>query len=236
MSFVWALLIVVAPAPWRRHIGRRLLGWEVDQTAYIGRSLIVVAHVSLGPGASIGPRNVIRGIDELRLEEGASIATRNWITGWPSSVNVFPRSPHRKPCLILGRYAMVTDAHEIDCSDRVQIHDYGRLAGFRCQVHTHNLNLVRNEFETAPVEIGELSAVMSACILLSGTRVPPRSIVSAGSVVNTKLTKELTLYRGNPAQPVRDLPPDLGYFRRGRMDGGGRAALEPIEIQRSLRQ
>jgi acetyltransferase-like isoleucine patch superfamily enzyme len=145
-------------------------------------------------------------------------------------MNVFPRAPSREPSLILGRYAMITDAHEIDCSDRVEIHDYGRLAGFRCQVLTHNLNLVRNEFETGPVEIGELSAVMSACILLTGTSVPPRSIVSASSVVNTKLTKELTLYRGNPAEPVRDLPATLGYFRRGQAGPDGRAPLEPVEL------
>jgi acetyltransferase-like isoleucine patch superfamily enzyme len=174
--------------------------------------------------------NVIKGIDELRLAEGAVIGTRNSVTGWPSSINVFPRAPNREPSLILGRYAMITDAHEIDCSDRVEIHDYGRLAGFRCQVLTHNLNLVRNEFETGPVEIGELSAVMSACILLTGTSVPPRSIVSASSVVNTKLTRELTLYRGNPAEPVRDLPATLGYFRRGQTGPDGRAPLEPIEL------
>jgi acetyltransferase-like isoleucine patch superfamily enzyme len=234
MRFIWALLIVVLPSSLRRVIARRLPGWDVDPTAYIGRSVILVPRVSLGPGASIGPRNVIKGIDELRLAEGASIATRNWVTGWPSSQNVFPRSPNRQPSLILGRYAMITDAHEIDCSDRFEIHDYGRLAGFRCQVMTHNLNLVRNEFETGPVEIGELSAVMSACILLSGTRVPARSIVSAGSVVNTKLTKELTLYRGNPAEPVRDLPATLGYFRRGEPGADGRRPLEPIELQQQL--
>lgn len=234
MRSVWALVMIIVPPAWRRRIARRCLGWDVHETAHLGASLILVPRVSLGPRASIGPRNVIKGIDELRLAEGASIATRNWITGWPSSVNVFPRAPGRQPSLILGRYAMITDAHEIDCCDRVEIRDYGRLAGLRCQIHTHNLNLVRNEFETAPVEIGELSAVMSACILLAGTTVPPRSIVSAGSVVNTKLTRELTFYRGNPAEPVRELPPTLGYFRRGQPGPDGRPPLEPIELLHRL--
>jgi acetyltransferase-like isoleucine patch superfamily enzyme len=54
---------------------------------------------------------------------------------------------------------------------------------------------------------------MSGCILLSGTRVPARSVVSAGSVVTTKLTKEQTFYRGNPAEAVRALPDNLAYFR-----------------------
>jgi hypothetical protein len=53
-------------------------------------------------------------------------------------------------------------------------------------------------------------------------------------VVNTKLTKELTLYRGNPAEPVRDLPATLGYFRRGEPGADGRRPLEPIELQQQL--
>jgi hypothetical protein len=34
-------------------------------------------------------------------------------------------------------------------------------------------------------------------------------------VINTKLTSELTFYRGNPAEPVRELPDTLKFFRRG---------------------
>ena len=45
---------------------------------------------------------------------------------------------------------MITVAHEIDCSDRVEIGDYGSLAGFRCTIFTHSLNLVRDRFVTAP--------------------------------------------------------------------------------------
>jgi acetyltransferase-like isoleucine patch superfamily enzyme len=236
MRLLWALLMIVLPSSLRRQVARRMLGWDIDPTAHIGPSVILVPRVTLGPGAVIGPRNVIKGIDELRLGEGASIATRNWITGWPSSQKVFPRAPNRQPSLILGKYAMVTDAHEIDCSDRVVIHDYARLAGFRCQILTHNVNLVKNEFETGPVEIGEFAAVMSGCILLSGTSVPARSVVSAGSVVNTKLTKELTLYRGNPAEAVRDLPARLAYFRRGELGSDGRVIEDLGETQAFLRQ
>lgn len=192
-----------------------MLGWDVHPTAYIGRSIIVVDRLYMGPGASIGPRNVIRDLDELRLEEGASIATRNWIVGIPRSVDVFPTSSDRRPSLILGRHAMITDAHEIDCADRVELGDHAAVAGFRSQILTHSLNLVKDRFEAGAVEIGDRSAVMSGCILQSGSRVPPRCIVSAGSVINTKLTKELTFYRGNPAEAVRDLPETLGFFRRG---------------------
>jgi acetyltransferase-like isoleucine patch superfamily enzyme len=205
----------VLPSRLRRLLGRLVFGWDIHPTAYIGRSVILVPHLTMGPGTSIGPLNVIKDIEELRLDEGASIASRNWITGWPLSSDVFKHSPARYPCLILRKYAMITVAHDIDCSDRVEIGDYSALAGFRSTILTHSLNLVQDRFVTAPIEVGSRSAVMSGCTLLSGTRVPNRSIISAGSVVNTRLGEELTFYRGNPAEPVRSLPDTLRFFHRG---------------------
>ena len=67
---------------------------------------------------------------------------------------------------------MITVGHEIDCSDRVEIGDHAGLVGYRCQILTHSLDFVRDEQVTSPVEIGEHSGVMSACVLLCGTRVP----------------------------------------------------------------
>jgi acetyltransferase-like isoleucine patch superfamily enzyme len=211
--------MLVLPSRLKVSLGRKLLGWEIDPTAYIGRSVVLVGHLSMGPGASIGSLNVIKDLDELRLGEGASIATRNWIIGIPRSPDPasdpFPKSPNRRPSLVMGKFAMITVAHEIDCSDLVEIGDYSSLAGFRCTILTHSLNLVRDRFVTGSVEIGAHAAVMSGATLLSGTRVPARSIVSAGSVVNTPLTDELQFYSGSPAEPVRDLPETLGFFHRG---------------------
>jgi acetyltransferase-like isoleucine patch superfamily enzyme len=215
MQRLCAVLMFVLPSPLRRLVATRILRWEIHPTAHLGRSFILAGHVSMGPGSSIGGRNVIRGLEELRLGEGASIATRNFISGLPLSSPVLPDAKGRNPVLILGRHAMITVAHEIDCSDRVELADYARIAGFRCQVLTHSLDLVRDRYVTGPVEVGERSAVMSGSMLLSGTRLPARSILSAGSVVTTKLTQEQTFYRGNPAEAVRELPRNLKYFKRG---------------------
>jgi acetyltransferase-like isoleucine patch superfamily enzyme len=219
LRLLLAICMVVLPSRMKASLGRRLLGWEIDPTAYIGHSVILVRHLSMGPGSSIGPLNVIRDLEELRLAEGASIAARNWVTGFPRSADPatdpFPHSPNRRPSLILGTRAMITMAHEIDCADRVEIGAYSSLAGFRCTILTHSLNLVRDRFVTGAVEIGPHAAVMSGSTLLSGTRVPARSIVSAGSVVNTPLTEELTFYSGNPAEAVRVLPETLAFFHRG---------------------
>ena len=213
MRRLWAYFMVILPASLRPHVARRLFGWDIDPTAHIGRSLILVQHVSMGPETSIGSLNVIRNLEELRLEQGASIATRNFISAHPMSAQAF-KSPDRRACLIMGKWSKITVGHEIDCSDRVEIGDHAGLVGYRCQILTHSLDLVRDEQVTSPVEIGEYSGVMSGCLLLCGTRVPARCIVSAGSVVATKLTKEQTFYRGNPAEAVRALP-DLRVFHRG---------------------
>lgn len=230
MRFVWALLVAVLPSPLRRPLGRMLLGWDVDRSAHIGRSLILARKVVLGPGASIGSFNMIRGLEELRLEEGASIATRNWISCPPAAAQVFTHSPRRYPALILGKHAMITVAHEIDCSDRVELADHARLAGFRSQILTHSLDLVRDRWATSPVELGEQSVVMSGCVLQNGTRVPRRAIISAGSVINTRLKAEQTFYRGNPAEAIRPLPDTLRYWKHPEtlLDQSGSSELEGL--------
>jgi acetyltransferase-like isoleucine patch superfamily enzyme len=206
--------MIVLPSSLKRRLGRLIYGWSIHPTAHIGPSVILVPRLSMGAGARIGPLNVIRGIDELRLDEGARINGRNWISGFPLWTDHFQHSPNRHPSLIMGKHAEITVGHKIDCSDRVELRDRAVLAGFQTTVLTHSLDLVRDRHVTGPVEIGERSAVMTDCILLSGTRIPAGCIVSAGSVVNTKLTEEYTFYSGNPARAVRPLSSDLGFFRR----------------------
>ncbi len=214
MKRILAIVVIFLPQPFQSRFARMFLGWDIHPSAHIRTSIVFAEQLSMGPGAGIGRWNIITHLEELRMGEGASIGNRNRIKGWARSTGAFSHSPNRRCALILGDYALITVAHEIDCCDRVELANYAGIAGFRCTVLTHGLDMVRNRFITAPVEIGEYGAIMSGCTMLCGTRVPKRSLVSAGSVVATKLTKELTFYRGNPAEPVRDLPETLGIFRR----------------------
>lgn len=209
-----AVLMPLLPRGLRLLIARKVLKWDIAPGAHIGRSIILVGHVSMGPESNIGSFNMIRGLTELRLGQGAMIATRNWIAAHPHSEFVFD-GPKRDPRLILHDWSRITVGHQIDCSDRVELHEHSAIAGYRSQILTHSLDLVRERQMTSPVVLGHHSALLSGCIILNGMNVPPCSIISAGSVVTTKLSKEYTLYRGNPAQPVRELPATLKFFHRG---------------------
>ena len=219
MQLLWALVVCYLPSSLARRVAKVALGWDIHPTAYLGRSVIRVGHLSMGPRTSIGPRNNIRGLSELRMAEDSNIATRNSITAFPKAADlaqdIFPHSPNRQTVLILGVGAKITDNHEIDCSDRVELGRHAALAGFASQILTHSLNLVTDRQTTNAVVLGDHCAVMSGCIVQSGCSIPARAIVSAGSVVTTRLTQEQAFYRGNPAELVRELPDHLAYFHRG---------------------
>ena len=193
----------------------------MDPTAYIGRSVILVEHLSMGPGASIGPLNVIKDLEELRLAERREHRLAQLDHGVPAGsrdrrLTPFPQSPNRRPVLIMGK-----SRHDHGgARDRLlrSGRDRGLQLTGRIPLHvlTHSLNLVRDRFVTGAVEIG---APRRRHVGLHAPErdhgCPPRCIVSAHSVVNTPLTEELTFYSGNPAEAVRTLPESLGFFHRG---------------------
>jgi acetyltransferase-like isoleucine patch superfamily enzyme len=215
VRLAFAYVFAVLPMSLKRLVARWVYGWDIHRTAYIGPSVLTVRHVSMGPGASIAGRNVITNLNELRLGEGAIIGSGNMVKGWwghPTQL-----LSERDPSLLLGDYAQIASYHYIDCVDTLELGDHAAIAGFRSTVLTHTLDPVRDKYVRGPVVLGDYAAVMSGCMLLAGTRVPPRSIVAAGSVVDTRLNGELTLYRGNPAVAVRELPDRLGFFQRGKL-------------------
>jgi acetyltransferase-like isoleucine patch superfamily enzyme len=221
------LALVVLPQRAKHVVARRLLGWDIHPTAHLGRSIVDVRHLSMGPESMIGPFYVIRSLDRLELGRGANIASRNWIVGVPLDSAIYARATERDPSLVMGEFAMITVGHDIDCADRVELADHAVIAGFRSSVLTHSLNFVNDRFVTGAITLGPYAVLLSNCVMLTGTNVPARSIVSAGSVVTTPLSAEQTFYRGNPAEPVRELPDSLRFFERE-----GRQAQMADEVAR----
>ena len=209
-----AAVLALLPSRLHRLGGTLLLGWKVHPSVHLGHSIIAARQVTIGAGATIGTGNMIKGIDELTMGEESIISFFNWISGPPSGSGAFVHSPKRRPALVMGRGAAITGRHIIDCADTVTIDEFATMGGYRSVILTHSVDLVRNRERCAPVKIGARAAVMSNVLIMAGTSVAARSIVSAGSVVNAPLTKELTFYRGNPAEATRELPENLGYFVR----------------------
>ena len=216
MRLALAYVFALVPMSLKRVIAKYLYRWDIHPTAYIGPSVLTVRNVSMGPGASIGGRNVITNLDELRLEEGATIGSGNMIKGWWDHPT--QKLPGRNPSVYLDEHSLIASYHYIDCVDSLQLGRHAAIAGFRSTVLTHTIDLVRDKYVAGSVVLGEYAIAMSGCLLSAGTKIPARSVVAAGSVVSGKLTDELTFYRGNPAEAVRPLPERLAFFHRGEGD------------------
>ena len=212
MRLAFAYVFAFLPMRLKRIVAKRVYKWDIDPTAYIGPSVLTIRRLTIGPGASIGGRNVITNLNELRMDERAGIGSGNMIKGWwehPTDTLA-----ERNPAVLMGPYSQIASYHYIDCVDTLELGPHAVIAGFKSTVLTHSIDIVRDKYVTGPVVLGPYAGVMSGCMLLAGTRIPARCIVSAGSVVTTRLTQEYTLYRGNPAEAVRALPKTLGYFKR----------------------
>ena len=218
-----AIAAGAAILPWsaKRAVYRYVFGYDVDPTAHVGISLITVKHLALGPGARIGHLNLIRNLDEVRLDEGAVIGNLNWVNAVPSGAeDRLTFAPNRTTVLHLHRQSALTMGHFLDCSDRIDIGPFATIGGFRCQVLTHSVDLASGNVLCAPVRLGEYAFVATACVVLPGAELTHHAVVGANSMMRDIPTQPYALYSGVPAAYVRDLPEDWGYFVRtaGRLE------------------
>jgi acetyltransferase-like isoleucine patch superfamily enzyme len=212
-----ALVIFITarlPGGQRQKILRRLFGHEVHPTARIGFCLISVEHLYMAEGSGIGALTVIRGLRRCELHEEADIGRLNWISALPVDEEHFFRTvKDRDPSLIVGRGSVIMHRHLIDCNARVEIGELSGIAGYRCSVITHGVDIRENTQSAQPVYIGDRTMIASNCVILGGSTVPDRSVVAAGSSFRGEHA-EPGLYAGVPAKRVGDLPEDAKFFHR----------------------
>jgi acetyltransferase-like isoleucine patch superfamily enzyme len=216
-----AALAAVLPWPAKRAIYRYVLGHRVDPTAHVGVSLITVRHLVLGPRARIGHLNLIRNLDEVRLDEGAIIGNLNWVNAVPSeATDRLTFAPGRETRLHLHPQSAITMGHFLDCSDRLDVGPFATIAGFRCQVLTHSVDLATGNILCAPVRLDDFAFIATACVVLPGVHLTHHAVLGANSMMRDIPTEPYALYSGVPAEFVKDLPDDWGYFTRtkGRLD------------------
>ena len=210
------LLLVCAVLPWalKRLAYTRLCGYSIAPGCRIGLSLVLVDRLTMEPGASIGHLNVVKGLDEVRMGEKATICRLNWIYGFPSGTDHFAHQPERVSRLTLEEHAALTSRHLVDCTNEVSIGAFATFAGFRSQILTHSIDLAESRQSSKPIRIGRYAFVGTGCILLGGSRVPDCSVLGAGSVLTKAYEDTHTVYGGNPAKPIKELPKDTKYFLR----------------------
>lgn len=208
-----ALLAAASPAGLRRLLLVKLLGHRIARDARIGRSIVMVGSLTMGPGSSIGHLNLLRHVPRVELGAGATIGHLNWISGVNETRGYFP-GVDRDPALVMAPRSAVTHRHWIDCSDSVTIGELAVVGGIHSQILTHGVDVGAGVLMAAPVRIEDRALVCSAAILVAGAVVPSRAVVGAGAVVKGVLPDECTLYAGPASVAKRALRPSSGWFVR----------------------
>lgn len=217
MTAKFVFCVLIWPLPWflRRLVFKYLFNYEIDRTAYIGRSIICCQKVRLGPGARIGDFTIIRNLGELSLGRLARIGTFNWIHGYIGDGEHFKDCPGRVSKLELHDSAAITARHILDCTDLVSLGSHSIIAGHRSQILTHGISFSENKQMCSPVEIGRYCFIGTNSLVLRGSKLPNYSIIGAGSVYTISDPQDdYSLFVGNPAQKVKTLSKEYAYFNR----------------------
>lgn len=214
MKFLFRLIIAISPWRLRRFILNTLFGYEIDSTARMGWAWVYPKKLKMGPGASIGHGTVVKGLEELVMEENALIGRLNWITGEPMESPSFRRNLNRQPKLHIKREAAITNRHLIDCTDTVKIGEFSIIAGFRSQILTHSIHLEKSVQDCYPIEFGAYCFVGTGVTVLGGSKLPSYSVLGANSLLNRVYEEKYQLYAGVPAKPLKKLSEQAEYFRR----------------------
>jgi acetyltransferase-like isoleucine patch superfamily enzyme len=212
---VLKLLTLLLPWRLRRWVLSVAFGYKLHPKSRIGFAWVFPKQLVMDAHSHIGHLTVCKGLDLLQLAPYASIGRANWITGLPvSSSKHFVHQDDRRPRLLMGEHAAITNRHLIDCTDTVSIGDFSTFAGFRSQILTHSIDIEACCQTSAPVSIGRYCFVGTDCVVLGGSLLPDNSVLGAKSLLNKRYHEEYWLYAGVPARPVKQLASDLAYFSR----------------------
>ncbi|HVT28846.1 MAG TPA: hypothetical protein VHE81_12600 [Lacipirellulaceae bacterium] len=217
MKILFRGLIVLLPWIIRRHVLRWFYGYELDPTSHIGFSWIYPASLKMGAHAKIGHFNIAIHLDRIEMGPSATIDRCNWITGFPrKDLRHFGHVTHREPWLIVGEHASITKHHHFDCTAKIVVGAFTTIAGYRSQFLTHSIDIVGNQQDCGPIQIGEYCFVGTSVVALAGCSLPPRSVAGACALLNKAYVAPGWLYAGVPARPVCRLPAQSAYFNRSR--------------------
>jgi len=203
--------------PWslRRPFLEKQFGYSIHPSSRIGFAWIFPRKLVMEEGSRIGHLTVCKNIDLLHLGTHAIVGQLNWITGFPSGKSRhFAHQPDRRPELIVEQHAGISSRHLIDCTARVRIGAFATIGGFRSQLLTHSIDFNAGRQTAEPIDIGEYSFTGTNSVVLGGSVLPHHSVLGAQSLLNKKWDEPYRLYAGVPAKQVKELSPEMEYFRR----------------------
>lgn len=216
MKKLLALCVVVLPWRLKRWALQRFWGYQLAPDARIGLSYVFPGQLVMAEKARIGHLNVAIHLGRMECGAHSIIERGNWITGHPPQGAHFRQRSERDPSFILGAHAAVTKSHIIDCTDRVEIGPYSTVAGYHSQFITHGIELGTPRQDCRPIRIGAYCLIGTRVTVVGGARLPDRSVLGAGSLLNKAHTQECAMYAGQPAERRKLLDPQAGYFNRER--------------------
>lgn len=210
-------LLVALPWVLRRPLLIWLYGYSLHRACRIDRAWVFPKTLTMKAGARIGAFTVVKGLNRLELGEHARIGRLNWISAYPSDTPPhFMHLPERRPELVLGDHAAITNRHIVDCTEHVRIGRFSTVAGFRSQILTHSIDLGASRQDAKAITIGDYCFVGTASTLLGGSALPDFSVLAAHSLLNDAYSEPRKLYAGVPAKPIGAVAPDWKYFSRSR--------------------
>ncbi|HEX8898127.1 MAG TPA: hypothetical protein VF751_05475 [Chthoniobacterales bacterium] len=215
MKTVLAILSFLLPWSLRRSLLEKQFGYSIHSSSRIGFAWIFPRRLIMEEGSRIGHLTLCKNIDLLHLGAHAIVGQLNWITGFPSGPSRhFAHQAERRPELIIEQHAGISSRHLIDCTARVRIGAFATIGGFRSQLLTHSIDFNAGRQTAVPIEIAEYSFTGTNSVVLGGSVLPHHSVLGAQSLLNKKWDEPYRLYAGVPAKPVKELSPELEYFRR----------------------
>jgi len=212
-----ALLIALLPANRLRLFAyRRLLGYEIGAGSRIGPfNLIACRTLRLGPGATIGRWNVLRGAFDLSAGPRLFVGHGN-VFACPDRLD-HPKLAGRGYArrIEFGADCLVNDGHYLDGHGRITVGDGTWLAGRDSQFFTHGASARDRD-----IAIGAGCFVGSAVRFAPGSGVGDACVVGIGSVVVGRIDGDEALVSGFPARVVRGIAEEraAGRFVFSRAD------------------
>jgi len=212
---IFHLLILLLPWPIKRRLLIAVYGYELDPTAYIGISIVLVEKLKMAKHSRIGNLNIVRRLELVQLGERSTIGSYNLITCISKKNKAhYQHLPDRRTELLLEEHAAITMQHILDCNESIRIGRFSTIAGYRSQLLTHSIDTYKARQSASPIQIGAYCFVGTSCILLGGAKLPDRCILGAGALLNRGYDEEYRVLAGVPARPVKELDDSVLYFQR----------------------